>query len=136
MGRTSPRRLTPQTASVLLGSSCWADARGLFRRPDRGDPAGKANTPRVDDSVGSMVPDDVCLGAARTVAAGGSVTLRGAFTDESPQPDRLIGVTTPAATAVALLAPDGTRPRQASRCPATGRWMPRPGLGSSGSPDR
>jgi len=83
-----------------------------------------------------MVPDDVCLGAARTVAAGGSVTLRGAFTDESPQPDRLIGVTTPAATAVALLAPDGTRPRQASRCPATGRWMPRPGLGSSGSPDR
>jgi copper(I)-binding protein len=55
-----------------------------------------------------MVLDDVYLETAVTVPAGGSVVLRGAFTDQSPQPDRMVAVTTPMATGVELLAPDGT----------------------------
>jgi copper(I)-binding protein len=55
-----------------------------------------------------MVLDDVYLETAGTVSAGGSVALRGAFTDESTQPDRLVAVTTPVAASVELLQPDGT----------------------------
>jgi copper(I)-binding protein len=103
------RRLPPRTAPVLLGvvllggtlAGCYAgqDAATARETPD---------TPGVDGSVGSMVLDDVYLETAQTVPAGGSVTLRGAFTDQSLQADRLIGVTTPVATAVEFLAPDGT----------------------------
>ncbi|MCU1603897.1 MAG: hypothetical protein JWP46_362 [Modestobacter sp.] len=64
--------------------------------------------PGVDGAVGSLVLDDVFLETAHTVPAGGSVALRAAFTDQSHQPDRLVAVTTPAATSVELLAPDGT----------------------------
>jgi copper(I)-binding protein len=66
------------------------------------------DTPGVDGAAGSMVLDDVFLETADTVPAGGSVALRAALTDDSSRPDRLIAVTAPAATAVELLAPDGT----------------------------
>jgi copper(I)-binding protein len=55
-----------------------------------------------------MVLDDVFIQTPVSVPSGGSVPLRGALTDESPQPDRLLAITTPAATSVELLAPDGT----------------------------
>jgi copper(I)-binding protein len=61
--------------------------------------------PGVDGAVGSLVLDDVFLETAHAVPAGGSVALRAAFTDQSHQPDRLVAVTTPAATSV---EPDGT----------------------------
>jgi copper(I)-binding protein len=65
-------------------------------------------TPGVDGAVGPMVLNDVYLETADTVPAGGSVALRGSFADDSPEPDRLVAVTTPAATSVELLQPDGT----------------------------
>jgi copper(I)-binding protein len=103
------RRLPPRSAPVLLGvvllggslAGCYA---GQTAETARETP----DTPGVDGSVGSMVLDDVYLETAQTVPAGGSVTLRGAFTDQSMQADRLVGVTSPVATAVEFLAPDGT----------------------------
>jgi hypothetical protein len=103
------RRLPPRSAPVLMGAvllggtlaGCYAGQAAATARetPD---------TPGVDGSVGSMVLDDVYLETAQSVPAGGSVTLRGAFTDQSMQADRLVGVTSPAATGVEFLAPDGT----------------------------
>jgi periplasmic copper chaperone A len=103
------RRLPPRSAPVLLGVVLLGGA--LLAGCSAGQNAETAretpDTPGVDGSVGSMVLDDVYLETAQTVPAGGSVTLRGAFTDQSMQPDRLIGVTSPVATAVEFLAPDG-----------------------------
>jgi copper(I)-binding protein len=78
-------------------------------------------TPGVDGAVGMMVLDDVYLETAGTVPAGGSVTLRGAFTDESAQPDRLVAVTTPVAASVELLAADGTVATDGIQVPAAGQ---------------
>src|SRR4051794_35973304 len=104
-----PRRLPLRSAPVLLGVVLLG---GTLAGCSAGQTAETAretpDTPGVDGSVGSMVLDDVYLETAGTVPAGGSVTLRAAFTDESSQPDRLVGITTPAATAVEFLAPDGT----------------------------
>jgi copper(I)-binding protein len=66
------------------------------------------DTAGVDGGGGAMVLDDVFLETADSVPSGGSVALRAALTDESAQPDRLVAVTTPAATSVELLAPGGT----------------------------
>jgi hypothetical protein len=103
------RRLPPRSATVLLGVVLLG---GTLAGCDAGQDAATAretpDTPGVGGAVGSMVLDDVYLETAQTVPAGGSVTLRGAFTDQSLQADRLVGVTSPAATAVDFLAPDGT----------------------------
>jgi len=99
------RRLPPRSALLLLGvfllAGCSAgqDAQTARETPD---------TPGVDGSVGSMVLDNVYLETAETVPAGGSITLRGAFTDQSMQADQLVGVTTPVASGVEFLTPDGT----------------------------
>jgi copper(I)-binding protein len=90
--------------AVLLGGTltgCYAsqNAQTLKQTPD---------TPGVDGAVGMIVLDDVFLDTADTVPAGGSVALRGAFTDESSQPDQLVAVTTPVAASVEMLAPDGS----------------------------
>jgi copper(I)-binding protein len=66
------------------------------------------DTAGVDGGGGAMVLDDVFVQTPVSVPAGGSVALRAALTDQSPMPDRLVAVTTPAATSVELLAPDGT----------------------------
>jgi copper(I)-binding protein len=104
-----PRRLVSRTAPALLacallGGTLAACSAGQNAETTRETP----DTAGVPGSVGSMVLDDVYLESPRAVPTGGSVTLRGAFTNESPNPDRLIGVTTPEATAVELLASDGT----------------------------
>jgi copper(I)-binding protein len=105
----NPRRLLSRTARILLGGALLAGTLAACSAGQNAETADETpDTSGVPGSVGSMVLDDVYLQTTRTVAAGGSVTLRGAFTDESPEPDRLIGVSAPAATAVELLASDGT----------------------------
>ena len=84
---------------TLAGCDAGQQAETLHETPE---------IPGVDGAVGSMVLDDVFLETPGTVPAGGSVALRAALTDQSLQPDRLVAVTTPAATSVELLAPDGT----------------------------
>jgi copper(I)-binding protein len=84
---------------TLAGCSASQNAQTARETPD---------TPGVDGAVGSMVLNDVYLETADTVPAGGTVALRAAFTDESPQPDRLVAITTPVAASVELLTPDGT----------------------------
>ncbi|MCW2510820.1 MAG: hypothetical protein JWP68_3968 [Modestobacter sp.] len=78
-------------------------------------------TAGVDGAVGLMVLNDVFLETADTVPAGGSIALRAAFTDQSPQFDRLVAVTTPAATSVELLDPDGTVVTGGIEVPAEGQ---------------
>jgi copper(I)-binding protein len=96
-------RLVVLAAAVLCGTLAGCSAGQVAQT------AGQIpDTPGVDGAVGSMVLDDVFLEAAGTVPTGGSVTLRAALTDQSPQPDRLVAVTTPAAASVELLGPDGT----------------------------
>jgi periplasmic copper chaperone A len=104
-----PRRLLSRTTPVLLGGALLggglaACSAGQIAQTAQETP----DTAGVSGSVGSMVLDDVHLDTAQTAPPGDSVALRGAFTDESPQPDRLIGVTTPVATTVEFLASDGT----------------------------
>ena len=103
-------------AVLLCGTltSCYAgqNAETLRQIPD---------TAGVDGGVGAVVLNDVFLAAARAVPVGGSVVLRAAFTDTSPQPDRLIAVTTPVATAVELLQPDGSVAADGIEVPGQGQ---------------
>jgi copper(I)-binding protein len=109
VGIPSPPRLRSRTAPVLLGAALVATTLAACSAGQNAETAQETpDTAGVPGSVGSMVLDDVYLETSRTVPTGGSVPLRGAFTDESPNPDRLIGVTTPAATTVELLTSDGT----------------------------
>jgi copper(I)-binding protein len=81
-------------------AGCYA---GQGAQTQRETPA----TAGIDGAIGPMVLNDVYLEIGDTVPAGDSVVLRAAFTDESPQPDRLVAVTTPVAASVELLQPDG-----------------------------
>jgi copper(I)-binding protein len=83
---------------TLAGCSASRDAETLHETP---------STAGVDGAVGAMRLSDVYLETGDTVPAGGSVVLRAAFTDEAAQPDRLLAVTTPVASGVQLLQPDG-----------------------------
>jgi copper(I)-binding protein len=117
-----PRRLRLRSAPVLLGvvllgGTLAACSAGQTAETARETP----DTAGVDGSVGSMVLDDVHLETPVTVPAGGSVVLRGAFTDQSLQPDRLAAVTTPMATGVELLAPDGTVAAAGLEVPGNGQ---------------
>jgi periplasmic copper chaperone A len=78
------------------------------------------DTAGVDASVGSVVLDDVFLDTATTVPAGGSVPLRAALTDDSDQPDRLLAVSSPSATSVALLDGGGAPSPGGIELPAEG----------------
>jgi periplasmic copper chaperone A len=102
-GSTRHRARVLVLALLLCGTlaGCYAsnDPQTLEVTPD---------TPGVDGAIGAMVLNDVYLDAGDTVPAGGSVALRAAFTDTSPQPDRLVAVSTPVAASVELLQPDGT----------------------------
>jgi hypothetical protein len=68
-----------------------------------------------------MVLNDVFLETADAVPAGASVALRGSFTNQSLQPDRLVAVTTSAATSVELVDPDGTVATGGIDVPAEGQ---------------
>jgi copper(I)-binding protein len=115
------RRLSPRTAPVLLGVILLGLLAGCYAGQDAATARETPDTPGVDGAVGSMVLDDVYLDTAATVPAGGSVTLRGAFTDQSLQPDRLVAVSSPIATAVEFLAQDGTPAPSGFEVPGAGQ---------------
>jgi hypothetical protein len=97
---------------TLAGCDSGQQAETLRETPD---------TAGVDGAVGSMVLNDVYLETADTVPVGGSVALRAAFTNQSPQPDQLLAVTTPAAASVELLQPDGTVAAGGIQVPSQGQ---------------
>lgn len=66
----------------------------------------------VEGSVGQIRLDDVFIVSAENIAAGASVPLRGAFTNEADSADRLLAVSTPAATSVEVLTGGITLPGQ------------------------
>jgi copper(I)-binding protein len=113
-GRWRPLAVLP--AALLCGTlaGCYAsqNAQTVRETPD---------TPGVDGAVGMMVLDDVYLQTAGPVPAGGSVALRGAFTDDGARPDRLVAVTTAVAASVELLTPDGTVSTDGIEVPAQGQ---------------
>jgi hypothetical protein len=109
-------RLGLLAAVLLCGTlaGCYASQNAETAR-------GTPDTPGIGGVVGSMVLDDVYLDSAVPVPAGGSVDLRAALTDESPEPDRLVAVTTPLAASVQLLNPDGTVATGGIDIPGTGQ---------------
>jgi copper(I)-binding protein len=116
-GRSGRCRAVAELFALLLCGSlagCYAsqNAETTKETPD---------TPGVDGAVGMIVLDDVYLETADGVPAGGSVALRGAFTDESSQPDRLVSVTTPIAASVELLEADGSPATGGLAVPAGGQ---------------
>ncbi|MGY1735761.1 copper chaperone PCu(A)C [Geodermatophilus sp. SYSU D00684] len=98
---------------VLLAAACGTgqDAETAQETPD---------TPGVDGSVGQVALSDVYLDADATVAAGDSVTLRGALTNDGDTDDRLVSVSTPAAGSVALLDEQGDSSPDGIDLPADG----------------
>jgi copper(I)-binding protein len=96
-------RLGLLVAVLLCGTlaGCYAsrDAQTAQETPD---------TRGIDGEVGAVLLTDVYLETAGPVPAGASVGLRAALTNDSPEPDRLVAVTTPVAASVELLNPDGT----------------------------
>jgi copper(I)-binding protein len=107
--------------AVLLAALLCGTLTGCYASQNAQTARETPDTPGVDGAVGMMVLDDVYLETAGTVPAGGSVALRGAFTDEAVQPDRLVAVTTPVAASVELLAPDGTVATDGIEVPAEGQ---------------
>ena len=117
-----PRRLLSRTTSVVLGGALFGGTLAACSAGQTAETAKEIpDTAGVPGAVGSILLDDVYLETAGTVPPGGAATLRAAFTDQSPHPDRLIGVTTPAATAVELLASDGTPAPAGITVPADGQ---------------
>jgi copper(I)-binding protein len=120
-GTFSPARGRWGIGVVLLVVLLWGTLAGC-------DAGQKAETLReipatagVDGGVGAMVLDDVHLEAVHEVPVGGSVVLRAAYTDTSPQPDRLTAVTTPVAASVELLQPDGSVATDGIEVPGQGQ---------------
>jgi copper(I)-binding protein len=75
----------------------------------------------TDGSVGAVSLDDVFLDAEDTVEAGAAVPLRGVLTNDAEQADRLVGVSTPAASAVQLLDESGQVSSDGIELPAGGQ---------------
>jgi copper(I)-binding protein len=115
-GSVRRRGLAVLLATLLCGTlaGCYASQNAETTNETPG-------TPGVDGAVGMIVLDDVYLETADTVPAGGSVALRGAFTDESSRPDRLVSVTTPIAASVDLLPADGSPASGGIAVPAGGQ---------------
>jgi periplasmic copper chaperone A len=97
---------------ALAGCDAGNDAETLQETPDT---AGVAGT------VGQVSLDDVFLDAEDTVAAGGSVPLRGVVTNDAEEADRLVVVTTPAAQSVQLLDESGQASPDGIEVPAAGQ---------------
>jgi periplasmic copper chaperone A len=93
---------------VLLAVLLCGTLTGCYAGRNAGTLKETPDTPGVDGAVGMIALDDVYLDTADTVPDGGSVALRGSFTDESSEPDQLVAVTTPVAASVEMLSPDGS----------------------------
>lgn len=98
--------------AVVVGCDAGQDAGTAEETPD---------TPGVDGSVGDVDLDDVFLDADGTVAAGDSVGLRGALSNQAQATDRLVTVRTPAAGSVELLDEQGTSSPDGIELPADGQ---------------
>ncbi|MGY1673026.1 copper chaperone PCu(A)C [Geodermatophilus sp. SYSU D00710] len=114
--RTGARTSLPATtaaALALLVTACSTgeDAETTLEVPD---------TPGVDGSVGQVALDDVFLDADATIAAGDSVGLRGALTNDADTDDRLVSVSTPSAGSVVLLDEQGDSSPDGIDLPADG----------------
>jgi copper(I)-binding protein len=107
--------------AVLLAALLCGTLAGCYASQNAETAKETPDTPGVDGTVGMIVLDDVYLETADTVPAGGSVALRGAFTDESAQPDRLVAVTTQIAASVELLEGDGSPAAAGIAVPAEGQ---------------
>ena len=112
-GRWPGRRLELLAVAVICGTLAGCSAGQVTQTASQ-----TPDTAGVDGTAGSMVLDDVFLESASTVPAGGTVSLRAAFTDQSPQPDRLVAVTTPVAASVELRQPEGTAAPDGIEIPA------------------
>ena len=101
-------------APVLLLSGCAAgqEAETAEETPD---------VAGTDGSVGAVSLDDVFLDSEDTVEAGAAVPLRGVLTNDAEQADRLVGVSTPAASAVQLLDESGQVSSDGIELPAGGQ---------------
>jgi copper(I)-binding protein len=101
-------------APLLALTACGAgqDAGTLQETPD---PAG------VDGGGGTFVLDDVFIQSDTAVAAGASVPLRAAFTNQGRTPESLVRATTPAAASVQLLDAAGHPSPQGITIPADGQ---------------
>jgi copper(I)-binding protein len=102
--------------ALLLGvllSGCYESQNAETAR-ESPDVAGVAG------SVGQIRLDDVFVDSSAAVPAGASVPLRGVFSNDAQQPDRLVSVTTPAASSVRLTTEDGADSAQGIDLPATG----------------
>ncbi|MGY1606651.1 copper chaperone PCu(A)C [Geodermatophilus sp. SYSU D00700] len=104
---------TTAAALALLVTACSTgqDAETTQEVPD---------TPGVDGSVGQVALDDVFLDADATIAAGDSVGLRGALTNDADTDDRLVSVSTPSAGSVVLLDEQGDSSPDGIDLPADG----------------
>ncbi|MGY1666116.1 copper chaperone PCu(A)C [Geodermatophilus sp. SYSU D00696] len=111
--RTSLLATTTAAARALLVTACSTgqDAETTQEVPD---------TPGVDGSVGQVALDDVFLDADATIAAGDSVGLRGALTNDADTDDRLVSVSTPSAGSVVLLDEQGDSSPDGIDLPADG----------------
>ncbi|MGY1794301.1 copper chaperone PCu(A)C [Geodermatophilus sp. SYSU D00525] len=111
--RTPLGTATGAAVLVLLATACSTgqDAETAQETPD---------TPGVDGSVGQVALDDVYLDADATIAAGDSVALRGALTNDADTDDRLVSVSTPSAGSVALLDEQGGSSPDGIDLPADG----------------
>ncbi|HZH19431.1 MAG TPA: copper chaperone PCu(A)C [Geodermatophilus sp.] len=101
-------------APVLLLGGCAAgqEAETAEETPD---------VAGTDGSVGAVSLDDVFLDSEDTVEAGAAVPLRGVLTNDAEQADRLVGVSTPAASAVQLLDESGQVSSDGIELPAGGQ---------------
>lgn len=101
-------------APVLLLGGCAAgqEAETAEETPD---------VAGTDGTVGAVSLDDVFLEAAGSAAAGTSVPLRGALTNDAEQADRLVSVSTPAAGSVQLLDESGAPSADGIELPAGGQ---------------
>jgi hypothetical protein len=114
--RRRPRRRALLAVTLLCGTLAGCAAGQVTQTANQ-----TPETAGVGGTAGSMVLDDVFLETADTVPAGGTVALRAAFTDQSPQPDRLVAVTTPVAASVELLQPDGAVATDGIEIPGEGQ---------------
>ncbi|HEV7871609.1 MAG TPA: copper chaperone PCu(A)C [Modestobacter sp.] len=114
--RRWPRRRALLAVTLLCGTLAGCAAGQVTQTASQ-----TPETAGVGGTAGSMVLDDVFLETADTVPAGGTVALRAAFTDQSPQPDRLVAVTTPVAASVELLQPDGAVATDGIEIPGEGQ---------------
>lgn len=112
MRRTSVPAWAAAGLLVLGGCSAGQEAQTAQETPD---------VAGVDGTVGEVSLDDVFIEADGAIEAGGSAPLRAVLTNNAQQDDDLVGVSTPAAESVQLLAELGVPSPDGIAVPAGGQ---------------